>query len=323
MEKPISLKRPKHQPARGAAGIAPIPPVKSGRSADPSFPIVGIGASAGGLEALVQFLEHVPADSGMAFVIIQHLDPTHKGMMPELLQRATSMKVMQVKDRTKVRPNCVYVIAPNSDMSVLHGTLHLLAPVAPRGLRLPIDFFFRSLAEDQHERSVGIILSGMGGDGTLGLRAIKDKAGVALVQDPATAIYDSMPRSAIEAGLADFVASAGELPGKLIAYTAHLPRIGKSDLPLEGKAQGALDKIVILLRSRSGHDFSLYRRSTLYRRVERRMGIHQLASIGDYIRYLQENSQELDILFKEMLIGVTRFFRDPEAWRSEEHTSEL
>ena len=263
----------------------------------------------------MQFLEHVPADSGMAFVIIQHLDPTHKGMMPELLQRATSMKVMQVKDRTKVRPNCVYVIAPNSDMSVLHGTLHLLAPVAPRGLRLPIDFFFRSLAEDQHERSVGIILSGMGGDGTLGLRAIKDKAGVALVQDPTTAQYDSMPRSAIEAGLADFVAPADELPGKLIAYRAHLPRIGKSDLVPEGKAQGALDKIVILLRSRSGHDFSLYRRSTLYRRVERRMGIHQLASIGDYIRYLQENSQELDILFKEMLIGVTRFFRDPEAWQ--------
>jgi len=157
---------------------------------------------------LVQFLEHVPADSGMAFAIIQHLDPTQKGMLPELLQRATAMKVMQVTDRTRVRPDCVYVIPPNSDMSLLHGTLHLLAPTESRGLRLPIDFFFRSLAEDQHERSIGVILSGMGSDGTLGLKAIKEKAGVVLVQDPTTAKFDAMPRSAIEAGLADFVAPA-------------------------------------------------------------------------------------------------------------------
>jgi two-component system CheB/CheR fusion protein len=315
MKKPVSPKRSNRQSDRGAPKPGSTPRVKGRRSASSSFPVVGIGASAGGLEALVQFFEHLPADSGMAFVIVQHLDPTQKGMMPELLQRTTAMKVMQVKDRTRVGPNCVYVIAPNSDMSLLHGTLHLLAPVAPRGLRLPIDFFFRSLAEDQHERSVGIILSGMGSDGTLGLRAIKDRAGVALVQDPATAKFDSMPRSAIEAGLADFVAPAGELPGRLIAYRAHLPRLGKSDLPLEGKVQSALEKIVILLRSDSGHDFSLYRRSTLYRRVERRMGIHQLASIGDYVRYLQENSQEAAILFREMLIGVTSFFRDPAAWQ--------
>ncbi len=315
MKKPVSPRRSKHQTDRGSPKPGSTPRVKGRRSADSSFPVVGIGSSAGGLEALVQFFEHVPADSGMAFVIVQHLDPTQKGMMPELLQRVTAMKVMQVRDRTRVRPNCVYVIPPNSDMSLLHGTLHLLAPIAPRGLRLPIDFFFRSLAEDQHERSVGIILSGMGSDGTLGLRAIKDKAGVALVQDPATAKFDSMPRSAIDAGLADFVAPAGELPGKLIAYRTHLPRIGKSDLPLEGQAQGALEKIVILLRSDSGNDFSLYRRSTLYRRVERRMGIHQVASIGEYVRYLQENSQEVAILFKEMLIGVTSFFRDPAAWQ--------
>ena len=200
---------------------------------DGSFPIVGVGASAGGLEALEQFFKHVPADSGMAFVVIQHLDPTQKGMMPELPQRATALKVVQATDRTKVRPDRVYVIPPNKDMSILHGILHLLAPAAPRGLRLPIDFFFRSLADDQHERSVGVILSGMGSDGTLGLRAIKENAGVALVQDPATAKFDSMPRSAIEAGLADFVAPADELPGNLIAYRRHRPRIDKSDLPLE------------------------------------------------------------------------------------------
>ncbi len=161
-----------------------------------SFPIVGIGASAGGLEALEQFLGRVPAGSGMAFVIVQHLDPTHKGIMPELLQRATGMKVIQVKDRTTVRPDCVYVIPPNKDMSILHGVLHLLEPAAPRGLRLPIDFFLRSLAQDQQEHSIGVILSGMGSDGTLGLRAIKEKAGVVLVQDPATAKFDGMPRSA-------------------------------------------------------------------------------------------------------------------------------
>ena len=185
-----------------------------------SFPIVGIGASAGGLEALEQFLGHVPAGSGLAFVIVQHLDPTHKGIMPELLQRATGMRVTQVKDRTRVQPNCVYVIPPNKDMSILHGVLHLLAPAAPRGLRLPIDFFLRSLAQDQQEHSVGVILSGMGSDGTMGLRAIKEKAGVALAQEPATAKFDSMPRSAIDAGLADIVARAEELPGKILAYPA-------------------------------------------------------------------------------------------------------
>ncbi|HZP59678.1 MAG TPA: chemotaxis protein CheB [Opitutaceae bacterium] len=309
-----SSKLPKRQSARDAAKLTSAPAVKSKRSTEHSFPIVGIGASAGGLEALVQFFKRVPVDSGMAFVIIQHLDPTQKGMMPELLQRSTAIKVMQVKDRTKVRPNWVYMIPPNSDMSLLHGMLHLLAPAAPRGLRLPIDFFFRSLAADQKERSVGVILSGMGSDGTLGLKAIKEKAGLALVQDPATAKFDAMPRSAIEAGLVDFVASAEELPGKLITYQRHLPQIGKSKLLLEQKVQSALEKTVILLRSHTGHDFTLYRRSTLYRRVERRMGVHQVPKIDAYVRYLQENPQELGILFKELLIGVTNFFRDPAAW---------
>src|SRR4030042_33416 len=176
------------------------------------FPIVGIGASAGGLEALELFLRNVLPESGMAFVIVQHLDPTHKGMMVELLQRATTMKVIQVKDRTRVQPDCVYVIPPNKDMSILHGVLHLLAPVAPRGLRLPLDFFFRSLADDRQDKSIGVILSGMGSDGTLGLRAIKEKAGVVFVQEPASAKFDGMPRSAIDAGLADFVAPVEELP---------------------------------------------------------------------------------------------------------------
>jgi two-component system CheB/CheR fusion protein len=284
-------------------------------AAEAPFPIIGIGASAGGLEALEQFLKHVPADSGgMAFVIVQHLDPTHKGIMPELLQRATGMKVFQVKDRTRVRPACVYVIPPNKDMSILHGVLHLLEPSAPRGLRLPIDFFLRSLAQDRREHSIGVILSGMGSDGTLGLRTIKEKAGAAFVQEPSTAKFDGMPRSAIEAGLADIVAPADGLPEKILAYLQRKPLFARSEAPLEDKTQSALEKAVILLRAHTGQDFSLYKRNTLYRRIERRMGIHQIDKMATYVRYLQENPQELDLLFKELLIGVTAFFRDPAAW---------
>lgn len=308
MKRKPASKRRRRKPASVASLKTPSP------QAGVSFPIVGIGASAGGLDALEQFLGHVPAGSGMAFVIVQHLDPTHKGIMPELLQRTTGMKVMQVKDRTPVRPDCVYVIPPNKDMSILHGVLHLLAPAAPRGLRLPIDFFLCSLAEDQQERSIGVILSGMGSDGTLGLRAIKEKAGVALVQEPATAKFDGMPRSAIDAGLADIVAPVNELPGKIITYLQRTPLIARPETILEDKTQSAMDKAIILLRARTGHDFSLYKRNTIYRRIERRMGIHQIAKIADYVRYLQENSQEMDLLFKELLIGVTSFFRDPVAW---------
>ena len=250
----------------------------------------------------------------MAFVIVQHLDPTHKGIMPELLQRTTGMKVIQVKDRTTVQQDCVYVIPPNKDMSILHGVLHLLAPATPRGLRLPIDFFFRALAQDQQEHSVGVILSGMGCDGTLGLRAIKEKAGVVLVQEPSTAKFDSMPRSAIDAGLADIVAPVGQLPGKILAYLQRTPLIARTEVVMEDKAQGALEKIIVLLRTHTGNDFSHYKRNTLYRRVDRRMGIHQIAKISGYVRYLQQNSQELDLLFKELLIGVTNFFRDPSVW---------
>jgi chemotaxis methyl-accepting protein methylase len=274
-------------PGAAVDPAAPAPPVCA------SFPIVGIGASAGGLEALEQLLGHVPAGSGMAFVIVQHLDPTRKGIMPELLQRNTIMKVAQVKDRTKVRPDCVYVIPPNKDMSILHGVLHLLEPAAPRGLRLPIDFFLRSLALDQEERSIGVILSGMGSDGTLGLRAIKEKAGVVLVQDPATAKFDGMPRSAVDAGLADIVAPVDELPGKLLAYLQRTPFVARTEEAMDDKTQSALEKAVILLRAHTGQDFSLYKRSTLYRRIERRMGIHQLPRMAAYVRYLQENSQEL------------------------------
>jgi two-component system CheB/CheR fusion protein len=170
------------------------------------FPIVGIGASAGGLEALEQFLRNVPEKCGLTFIVIQHLDPTQKGMLPELLQRVTRMKVLQVKDKMTLKSDCVYVIPPNYSMSILKRILYLFEPIEARGLRLPIDFFFHSLADDQKERSIGIILSGMGSDGTSGIRNIKEKNGIALVQDPATAKYDSMPRNAIESVNIDIVA---------------------------------------------------------------------------------------------------------------------
>ncbi len=281
-----------------------------------ALPIVGIGASAGGLEALEQFLAQVPKKSGLAFVVIQHLDPTRKGLMPELLQRVTDMKVIQAKDRSKTRANCVYVIPPDKDMSILHGVLHLFEPTASRGLRLPIDFFLRSLAQDQEHNSIGVILSGMGSDGTLGLRAIKEKAGLALVQEPESAKFDSMPRSAIDAGLADFVAPAADLPAKIVAYLSSPQLASPPETTVDPKMQSALEKAVILLRSHTAHDFSAYKHNTLFRRIERRMGIHQIPKIAAYVRYLQANPQELDLLFKELLIGVTGFFRDPAAWEA-------
>jgi two-component system CheB/CheR fusion protein len=304
----------KRKPAkRRAASPAESQAAEERSEQDVPFPIVGIGASAGGLEALELFLKNVPERSGMAYVVIQHLDPTRKGMIVELLQRASKMPLVQVKDRQRVAPDHVYVIPPGENLSVLHGRLHLLPQAAPRGLNLPIDFFFRSLAEDQQDRSIGVVLSGMGSDGTLGLRAIREKAGVCFVQSLTSAKFDGMPRSAIEAGLADVVAPAEELPARIVAYRRHAP-FKRAEAHLEERAQGALQKVFALLRVHTGNDFSLYKQSTIYRRIERRMGLHQLDKIANYVRYLQENPREIELLFHELLIGVTSFFRDPAAW---------
>ncbi|HRP95755.1 MAG TPA: chemotaxis protein CheB [Rhodocyclaceae bacterium] len=301
-----STPSPTATPGAGASGDTPAT----------SFPIVGIGASAGGLEALEQFLGNMPPTSGLAFVVVQHLDPTYKGMIVELLQRATAIPVTQAEDGMQVAPDHVYVIPPNRDLSILHGVLYLLEPAAPRGLRLPIDFFFRALADDQQALSIGVILSGMGSDGMLGLRAIKEKAGAVFVQTPATAKFDGMPRSAVDDGQADVVASAGALPDRIISYLQHLATLSEPLHPQSADtAPSGLEKVLVLLRARTGHDFSLYKKSTLYRRIERRMGLHQLAHIGDYVRYLRDNPQEAELLFRELLIGVTRFFRDPEVWK--------
>ncbi len=301
------------------AAPRPTPPVPVRADAFPErhllgarFPIVGVGASAGGLEAFDLFLKHLPAKTGMAFVLVQHLDPGSKGMLPELLQRATPMPVVEATERLRIEPNHVYVIPPNRDLSVLHGVLHLLPKPQTRGVNLSIDFFFRALAEDQQESAVGVVLSGMGTDGTLGLRAIKERAGAAFVQSLDSAKFDSMPRSAIDAGLADVIAPAEALPARIIAYREHY-LIGEGGSKAD-KTQSALEKVCVLLRTHTGNDFSLYKQSTVLRRIERRMGLHQIDTVANYVRYLREVPHELDLLFRELLIGVTNFFRDPPTW---------
>ena len=292
---------------------------KSVKSTTPSvmpknmFPIVGIGASAGGLEALEQFFYNMPLDNGMAFIVIQHLDPNHVGIMPELLQRITTMKVYQASDNLKVKPNCVYVIPPNKSLSILRGVLQLFDQVVTHGLRLPIDIFFRSLADDALEKSIAIILSGMGSDGSLGVKAIKEKNGTVLVQSPESAKFDGMPRSAIDAVIADIIAPAQELPARLLEFLKFIP-IVNTETEFDEKSKSNLDKIIILIREQTGHDFSFYRKNTLFRRIERRKGIHQIDKLSTYVRFCQENPKEVEILFKEILIGVTSFFRDPEVW---------
>jgi chemotaxis methyl-accepting protein methylase len=282
--------------------------------ANADFPIVGIGCSAGGLEALEAFLSHVPEHSGMAFVIIQHLDPNHISGLPQLLQRATPMAVIEAQDDTAVEPDCVYVIPPNKDIQLRDGKLYLLTPTERRGLRLPVDFFLRTLAEERREKAIGVILSGMGSDGMLGLGAIKEKTGLTLAQAPETAQADSMPRSAIKAGVVDILAPPEELARRIVNYLHQTPLgLPVENLP-ETLALSGLEKIIVLLRDRGGNDFSLYKPSTLYRRIERRVALLQLDGISGYVSFLRNNQQELDLLFKELLIGVTNFFRDPPLW---------
>lgn len=278
-------------------------------------PVVGVGLSAGGLGALETLLAEVPPACGISFVVIQHLNPTSKCMLAELLKRVTVLPVVEITDAMPVMRDHVYVLPPSKDVSLRHGRLYLKPAVTHGGLRLPIDHFFRSLADDRQERAVGVILSGMGSDGTLGLRAIKECAGAVFVQAPETAKFDSMPRSAIDAGLADAVAPPQEIPQKILAYLRHLDsgRDAEAAMPAQA-APGGLERIVRQLRIHTGHDFSRYKPNTLYRRIERRMGLHQIAAVSDYASYLRENPHELELLFRELLIGVTRFFRDPEVW---------
>ena len=306
-----ALPPPAPAPAPGTA-VSPAAPFSLTTGAAPHrFPIVGLGASAGGLEALEQFFRAVPAGIGMAFVVVQHLDPSHPSILAEILQRSSLLPVLEVQDQMQVEADHVYVIPPNRDLAILHRVLQLHEPIEARGHRLPIDGFLRSLAEDQAENSAGIILSGTGSDGTLGLRAIYGAGGLCLAQDIATARYDGMPSSAIAAGYVNRILVPDAMPQTLLETfrsAAHLPAAVKR-APSAG-----LNRILMLLRATTGHDFSLYKISTVGRRIERRMTQHGIADADAYARYLKEHPAELQTMFRELLINVTSFFRDPLAF---------
>ncbi len=280
-----------------------------------SFPIVALGASAGGLEALQEFFGHMPSDSGMAFMVIQHLSPDSKSMLGEILRKHTRMAVLQVEDRMRVEPNRVYLNVPDMDAAVFNGVFHLTDPVTPRGIRLPIDHFFRSLAEDRKERAICVILSGTGSDGALGLKSIKEMGGMAIVQEPDQAKYDGMPRSALETGLVDHTLKVEEIPRELLNYVKHpYLKVAEKHETEGGPFIVYVEKILLLLRTVTGRDFTQYKQNTIHRRIKRRMALHGLDDIRDYHRYLQENHVEVHRLLKELLILVTNFFRDPDAF---------
>ena len=274
--------------------------------------VVGIGASAGGLEAFEQFFRHTPADTGMAFVLVSHLSPDHVSLLAEIMQRVTTMPVIEVQDQMQVAPDSVYIIPPNRDMAIFHGKLQLSVPDEPHATRMPIDAFLHSLAEDQGENAIGIILSGTGTDGTLGLRSIVKVGGITLVQDPVSAKYDGMPTSAIHAGWAMHVLPVEEMPNALVsgAHKQPVPQYR----PATPSTVSDISRIMMHLRSGTGQDFSLYKKSTIIRRIERRMLQHNIEDMEVYARFLKDNPTEVHALFKELLINVTSFFRDPEAF---------
>ena len=273
--------------------------------------VVGIGASAGGLDALKEFFTAMPADSGHAFVVIQHLDPHHASYMANILAKHTAMKVLPAADGMAVDAGCVYTIPPNKFLQIHNSRLYLTEVELRDGMRMPIDFFFRSLAEDQRERAVCVIFSGSGSDGTLGLREVRAAGGLTIVQQPETAQFDAMLKSAIATGMVDSVLPLQEIPAAILRYT---PQVGAADKADERDKIELLDAILDTLATRSGNDFSAYKKTTLLRRAERRVGIHQLASLSDYLRFIKANPAEVDDLAKDMLIGVSSFFRDPEAF---------
>jgi two-component system CheB/CheR fusion protein len=282
------------------------------------FPIVGIGASAGGLAAFEAFFSGMPAETepNMAFVLVQHLDPDHKSILTEIIRQYTRMNVFEVEDGMIVKPNCTYIIPPGHNMAILNGTLQLLEPSSPRGQRLPINFFFHSLAVDQQKNAISIVLSGTGSDGTEGIKSIKSVGGMVLAQTPDSAEFNGMPKSAIATGLVDYELPPAKMPARLMAYVNHLPEtmpdISFANVP---DLENQLNKIYILLRAQTGHDFSCYKINTVHRRIERRMMVHQITELENYVKYLSKAPNEVDALFHDLLIGVTSFFRDSEAFK--------
>ncbi|MCG8098830.1 MAG: chemotaxis protein CheR, partial [Candidatus Thiodiazotropha taylori] len=277
--------------------------------------IVGIGASAGGLEAIEAFFKVMPPDSGVSFVVIQHLSPDHKSLMAELLSKRTRMPVHRAEDGVLVEPNSVYLIPPNKNLRLFHGRIILSEQDRDaRGINLPIDIFFRSLAEDQGAKAIAIVLSGTGSDGTSGIRAIKEELGMVMVQVEETAAFDGMPRSAIATGLVDYILPPNEMPTQLLSYLKH-PFTAKDEYASTMlNDEDGVTRIFALLRESNKIDFTYYKPTTIIRRIERRMAVNQIHDLSDYVRFLESYPVELNSLHKDLLIGVTSFFRDPEAF---------
>lgn len=258
------------------------------------FPIVGVGASAGGLEALKQFFSVMPNETGLAFVLVQHLDPNHNSLMADLLAKYTRMPVAQAQDGAKVAANHVYIIPPNHYLSIRSGLLHLSPPTERRGMRMPIDYFLRSLAEELGEKAICVILSGTGSDGTQGLREIKAQGGMTMVQEPATAQYDGMPQSALSTGLVDYRLAVDAMPEVLMRYVQHPYVCGEP--PSESKKVEILDDIgsvIAMIRAKAGHDFRHYKKGTLSRRIARRMGLAGIEDMKRYLDFLHTSEDEI------------------------------
>ena len=278
--------------------------------------VIGIGASAGGLIALEKLFDNTPSNNNLAFIIVQHLDPTHKSLLTQLIANHTPMKVIEITDGLPVKPDSVYVIPPNKNLLIVEGILRLKKQTISRSLRNPIDSFFHSLAIDQKEKAIGIVLSGMGKDGTLGLKEIQTEGGIAIVQDPQTAQFKGMPQNAISAHVADYILAAEKIPAQLIKHTTKINTEIVSETELTVPHENQLKKIFLLIRNQTGYDFSNYKVNTIVRRIAKRTSLNQIDAIDDYIAFLQNNPTEIEKLYKDFLIGVTSFFRDQEVFES-------
>ena len=287
--------------------------MKNKKNANQVSHYVGVGASAGGLEAIEDLFSRMPTDSGLAFIVIQHLSPDYKSLMVELLSKKTKIPVHRSVDGMDVEPNNIYMIPPQMNLTIFHGKLILKKRDSARGVNLPIDIFLRSLAEDQAEKAIAIILSGTGSDGTRGVRAIKENGGMVMVQEESTAKFDGMPRAAISTGVADFILPPEEMADQLTAYVEHPYVSGKKPSDRLIKDEQGMTKIFSELRARTKVDFTYYKPSTITRRIERRMTVTQVDDLNDYVQYLNQFPAEVITLYKELLIGVTNFFRDSEA----------
>ena len=281
---------------------------------DPHFPIVGIGASAGGLDAFLQFFNGLPASTGMGYVAIQHMDPSKESLLPDILARSVRIPIVEAKDRMRVLPDRIHVIPPNTNMGIANGLLSLIPRPDRREPHLPVDFFFRSLAQDRAEKAIGVVLSGNGSDGSQGVRAIKAEGGITFAQDEKSAKYTGMPSSAAATGCIDFILPPEGIAAEMARIAIH-PYIAKkaeaAGHERVPEAEGEVGRIFMLVRDAAGVDFSQYKTSTTMRRIQRRMALHKIDDLKSYVPYIRDHPEELDALFQDFLINVTSFFRDP------------